>query len=396
MHRSVISRYNKPAFCIPLIPFLLICLLVAIGVQLLYWLFIFSRTAFFTDVSFNNAIDKLPGVSVIVAAWNELENLQELLPMLDTQQYPDFEVIVVDDRSSDGSYDFLLTECEGFRHVRFIRVDQTPKHITAKKYALTLGIKAAHKDVVLVTDADCRPTSKDWIQLMASNLTQEKSLVLGFSPYYRMSGFLNKFIRFETFYTALQYFSFALVGAPYMGVGRNLLYRKSVFLENKGFQSHQKIMGGDDDLFVNEVATTENVAVCIHPNAFTYSVPKTAFRDWYWQKRRHLSVGKGYRFRNKLMLGLLSLSHILSWSLFLVLLPVALFQLSDPQLISWVGGAFGLRLLSSWVVMGLANRKLGNTIYWISLPLFDFLYVVYYVMFGIITLFSRRKLNQWK
>lgn len=363
---------------------------------MIYLLFVFSRTAFYTDSSDTKITDKAPGVSIIVASWNELENLQELLPLLDSQEYADFEIIVVDDRSTDGSYDYLLQESDTFRHVRFLRVEQTPRHITAKKYALTLGIKAAYKEIILVTDADCRPTSNHWISLMMSQLADDKSLVLGFSPYYRLTGFLNAFIRFETFYTAMQYISLALAGSAYMGVGRNMMYRKSLFFDNKGFHSHQGILGGDDDLFVNEVATSDNAAVCINTDSFVYSAPKTTWKEWYWQKRRHLFVGKQYRFKNKVILGVLSFSHILSWLLFLILLPMALLHLENSTFVSWVGGAFGIRWLLFWLIMGLGNRKLGSTIGWFSIPLFDFLYAVYYFVFGFITLFSRRKMVQWK
>lgn len=354
---------------------------------MVYFLFVFSATAFYKLPT--EQASKLPGVSVIVAAWNELPNLRELIPLLDGQQYPDFEVIVIDDRSTDGTYDFLLTESTQFTHLRFIRIDKTPEHISAKKYALTLALKAAQKEVVLLTDSDCRPAGNEWIRWMASQLEPGKDIVLGFSPYYRFAGFLNAFIRFETFYTALQYVSLALVGAPYMGVGRNLMYRKSLFFENKGFFSHKEIIGGDDDLFINEVANSTNTAVCLHPEAYTYSMPKTTFSAWYTQKRRHLHVGKRYRWSNKLILGLLSVSHILSWVLFGTVAALA------PQLIAWTASVFGVRLVVVWLMMGLGNRKLGHTIHWLVMPFFDFVYFVYYSIMGIITLFSKRTVK-WR
>ena len=369
------------------IQILLVAFFVVVGVQLVYYLFVFSSAAFYKTPSELNP--KQPGVSVIVAAWNELSNLQELIPLLDTQQYPNFEIIVVDDRSVDGTYDFLLMEGKQFEHVRFIRVDKTPQHISAKKYALTLAMKSAQKEVILLTDADCRPASNEWITLMVSHLTADKNIVLGFSPYYHFPGFLNAFIRFETFYTAVQYVSLALVGAPYMGVGRNLMYRKRLFFENKGFFNHKEIIGGDDDLFINEVANSTNTAVCLDPAAYTHSMPKTTRREWYAQKRRHLQVGKRYRLRNKLLLGLLSVSHILTWILGGTVVALA------PELIVWTASAFGLRLLLVWLMLGLANRNLGHTLHWLVMPFFDFVYFVYYLIMGIITLFSKRTIK-WR
>lgn len=370
-----------------LIQILMIAFFVVVGIQLIYFLFIFTATAFYKEES--ETPTKLPGVSVVVAAWNELENLRALLPILESQQYPDFEVIVIDDRSTDDTYDFLLIEGEQFSRLRFIRIDKTPPHISAKKYALTLALKSSQKEVILVTDADCRPTSHEWIRLMASKLIPGKDIVLGFSPYYQFPGFLNRFIRFETFYTAVQYISLALQGSPYMGVGRNLMYRKNLFFKNKGFFSHKDIIGGDDDLFMNEVATSENTAVCLNPHAFTYSMPKKTFDEWYLQKRRHLSVGKHYKFKNKLILGILSLTHILSWVLFGVV------ALTAPEQIILTASVFGVRLLVEWIVLGLANGKLGHTIHWVALPFFDFLYFIYYSVIGIITLFSKRTIR-WR
>jgi glycosyltransferase involved in cell wall biosynthesis len=363
------------------------------SVQFFYWLFVFSRTAFHS--SDQTLSQQQPGVSVIVAAWDELENLKELLPILNDQQYPNFEIIVIDDRSTDGSYDYLLFDIKHLDKVRFIKIEKTPPHITAKKYALTLGIKGALNDLILVTDADCRPQSNEWIAGMVAHLTPQKDIVLGISPYYQVGGLLNSFIRFDTFYTALQYTAFAKAGLAYMGVGRNLLYRKNLFFESKGFHSHNHIIGGDDDLFMNEVATKNNVAVSFDPATFVYSMPKTDFGDWYLQKRRHLSVGKYYRFRNKAMLGLLGLSQILVWFVFIALMVCGAIA-QNWYFMLWGAGVFGLRLVLQWIWFGLANPKLGNMIHWGMIPIYDFLLFIYSSILGTISTISRKKLVTWK
>ncbi len=363
-----------------------------IVIQLIYILFVFSRVAVLHIPTPEN-IGKLPGVSVVIAAWNELENLQELLPILDKQQYPVFEVIVMDDRSWDGTFDFLRFQCEDYLHVRTIRIDETPNHITSKKFALSRGIMAAKCDIVLLIDADCRPASENWIRTMVASLTPEKDIVLGFSPYQKKDGFLNNFIRFDTFYTALQYVSLALVGSPYMGVGRNLMYRRKIFVENKGFAEHNNVLGGDDDLFINRVANSENVAICLHPEAYVTSIPKNTFDEWFTQKKRHLSVGKHYRFKFKWILGLLSISHIFSWLLFIIL--VALNFLNTP-LIWWVLGIFGTRLIAQWIVFGYANKILGHTLSNWSFPFFDLIFTAYYAVMGTITAFTKKNNIRWK
>jgi glycosyltransferase involved in cell wall biosynthesis len=353
-------------------------------IQLLYWAGIFSRLAFYKDIhSSAAASEEKPGVSVIVCGWNELENLQKLIPRLLEQNYPQFELVIVDDRSHDECYDFLLFE--SFKHdkMRLVRINETPDHITSKKYALTLGIKAARYDIILLTDADCMPQTNDWIHQMQQKFSREKQVILGYSPYRYHKGFLNFMIRYETFYTAAQYFSFTLAGLPYMGVGRNLAYTKSLFIANNGFHSHLRILGGDDDLFVSEVATPKNVAICIEKQAHVVSVPKTSFTAWYRQKRRHLSVGKHYKFRNKVMLGLMSLSQMLFWITFFLLL------FSNVYL-PFVFSGFLIRTCTQiWVLQSIA-KKIDNTIKWFFIPIFDLLYTIYYIIIGSSVSFSKQ------
>lgn len=351
--------------------------------QLIYQAFIFSRLAFYKQ---EKKIDSYPdpqGVSVVVCARNELENLQKLIPALLNQQYGQFELIVVDDRSNDECYDFLLFESFKHDNMKLVRVNEIPNHMTPKKYALSLGIKAAKYEVVLLTDADCIPQSEHWISQMQQQLIGNKQIVLGYSPYASKKGFLNFMIRYETFYTAVQYFSFTLAHVPYMGVGRNLAYRKSLFLNNKGFRNHLNVLGGDDDLFINQVATSTNVAVCLEASSQMVSVPKNTFKEWYWQKKRHLSVGKYYKTQHKILLGTLSLSQVLFWVSFLGL--VAL------QAANWIVlSIFLLRMLSLTCVLQSATKNIDKNIKWFLIPIFDLLYVVYYLFIGFSAFFSKQ------
>lgn len=388
----------------------------AILIQLVYILFVF--TALIRHKDQEEATASMPGLSIIVAAWNELENLKELLPVLDSQDYPDLEVIVVDDRSSDGSYDYLRTNEGNFKNVTFVHVKALPEHFTAKKYALTMGIKKATKELVLLTDADCRPASDQWAKMMVSQLGEEKDMVFGISPYYKTPGLLNAFIRYETFQTALQYLSFSKIGAPFMGVGRNMLYRREKFWKVNGFTTHLGLLSGDDDLLVNEMATSKNTTICTDTNAFVWSEPKHTFSDWMIQKRRHLSVGKRYTFKNKVNLGLLWMSFLLSWMAFLPALLAAPSwfimpdwlripnEMLDPYgweqyepITNWmrivIGVFIGWQLLR-WLILHLANRKIGSTVSSGKIPYHDFLYFVYLVVFGFMTLFSNPKKIKWR
>ena len=223
-------------------------------------------------------------VSVIVCAHDELENLKELIPQLLSQDHPEFEVIIVDDRSNDSTFDFLLEETAKDHRLRMVHVNRTPPHTNSKKYALTLGIKAARFEWLLFTDADCRPDGNSWISTMSNQFNDATQFVLGYSPYMKGKGFLNAFIRFDTLMTAIQYVSFAILGNPYMGVGRNLAYRRSSFLGVKGFNNIIAITGGDDDLFVNLHAKGSNTAVCVDRASQTHSKPKTSLKNFIQSK----------------------------------------------------------------------------------------------------------------
>lgn len=328
-----------------------------------------------------------PPVSVIICAHDEEINLQELVPQLLAQDYPEFEVLVVDDRSNDNTFDWLLQETKKDHRLRMVRVNRTPPHLNGKKYALTLGIKTAKYEWLLLTDADCRPAGNGWIREMAVNMQATTRFVLGFSPYQRRRGLLNLLIRFDTLITAIQYFAYAKLGNPYMGVGRNLAYRKSLFLEDKGFVNHQNITGGDDDLYVNEHARRANTKVCMQPAAAMTSVPKTAWLDFLAQKHRHLSVGKFYRRGHRLLLGIFTVTWLFTW-----VLALALFVLQIQPL--WVGVALFVHALTVGICVGLSANRLGQRFEWWATPLLDFIYAFYYLVTGLMALVFKKV--RWK
>jgi glycosyltransferase involved in cell wall biosynthesis len=325
--------------------------------------------------------------SVIVCAHDEEENLKVLVPLLLEQDHPDFEIIVVNDRSNDGSHDYLFEAVKKHPRLRMVQVAHTPGHITGKKYALTLGIKAARHEWVVLTDADCRPDSRSWLRAMSQLFTGQKQIVIGCSPYYKEPGLLNSFVRFETMLTMIQYVGLALVGRPYMGVGRNLAYRKSLFLDNKGFNDHLGVTGGDDDLFVNQHASRKNVAVALGAETLVHSIPKKTFKAWFRQKIRHLSVGKHYRGFDKLLLGTFSLSWIASWFILLAI-PFA------GQYTNIIIGAFLLRLILLVSLFALAGRKVGEPVALWSVPFLDFNYMFYYLVAGPVASLSKKV--RWK
>ena len=294
--------------------FTLFCLVTL--TQLFYYGWFFRRLAFFRPpVKVKN---QQHPVSVIICARDEAAKLATNLPGSLVQNYPStHEVIVVNHNSQDDTR-YLLDEFKKtFKGLHIVNLTQEAIGIPGKKYPLSMGIKEAVHEILLLTDADCVPASEYWIQKMQDGYDEKTEIVLGYGAYNKKPGFLNKLIRFETFHAALQYLSFALAGVPYMGVGRNLSYKKDLFLRNKGFSSINHIPGGDDDLFINMVATAQNTRIVIDPDAFTLSEPKKNFSDWMRQKSRHYTTGKYYKAKNRFLLTLYAVSHFFFYPLFI-------------------------------------------------------------------------------
>lgn len=366
---------------------LVIVFFAAVGLQIIY-LVVFS-VALNKDKKRDKAIEPMPTlpVSVIICAHDEEANLRELVPMLLNQNYPEFEIIVVNDRSNDDTYEYVHGLSKSNSQVRLVNIEQTPNHVNSKKYSLTLGIKAARYEWVLLTDADCRPEGENWIMSMSAAFKENTRFVIGFSPYQKVKGFLNLFIRFETILTALQYVSFALLKNPYMAVGRNLAYRKSFFLAEKGFNQFMNVTGGDDDLFVNQHATGENTAIIVGREATIVTVPEKSWKMFFRQKKRHLSVGKYYKTKHKIWIGLFLVSWLVVW---LTLVPVLFFS----GLHFWILGAMVVRIGLLVQTLRTGLQRFGHNFELWTVPFLDFLFSIYYLTTGLITMGSKNV--RWK
>lgn len=325
------------------------------GVQLLYWLVVYTRFAFKKPHQPQTA-DLLPPVSVVVVGRNEEENFQKHLPAILNQDYPRFEVVAVNDQSTDGT-DEILEELEKqFQHLRVVTVPENDQFWNGKKFGLALGIKAAQHEHLLLTDADCYPSSPDWITEMISGFMGGSDIVLGFGDMEKRSGFVNALSRFETIHTALQYFAWSLWGMTYMGVGRNLAYRKSLWFEQNGFIKHIHIPSGDDDLFVNSAAGKRRVGIVAKDTAHTITESKQTWKDWIKQKRRHYSTSTLYRPHHQFLLGSYGISTLLYWPAVLITLLLVM----DPQLLYIALGMVGFRLIYQVLVGLFTARFLGH------------------------------------
>ena len=266
-----------------------------------------------------SAESKTPGVSVVLAAHNESYNLSQYLQALLTQDWPEYEVIVVDDGSEDDTRAIVESYMVRDPRVHMTFVPYGARVLSTKKLAITLAAKAAKYDYLLLTDADCVPESNQWIREMMKGF-EKADVILGFGAYFWEKGHINRLVRYDTLFNGLHYLGAALCGHPYMGVGRNLAYRKSLFFESGGFTHQMTNRAGDDDLFVNHVATKQNTAVVLSRESFTWSPAKKTFKEWWQQKRRHISVSPSYRQSTQVRLTLEPLTRGLFYALVLVVL----------------------------------------------------------------------------
>lgn len=358
---------------------LIFLFLLCMGIQLSYHWLLFIRLAL---VKIRRQSAYQPPVSVVVAARNEQQNLPLLLQSLIHQQYPYFEVVVVNDRSDDRTAEIIEDFGRQFPQLKSIHIKTLPKGWTGKKQAIQQGIDSASNEILLFTDADCIPQSDHWISEMASAFTPETDIALGFSPYQKDGSVLNQFIQFETLHTAVQYLSYALAGLPYMGVGRNLAYRKKLFTQ-AGFAGDEKYTGGDDDIFVNRHAKKDNTQVVLSVESHMTSVPENNWRNYLTQKIRHLSAGKRYHIKDQTRLATFSLATLVGWILFIYLLATV----ENKALIL---APFAVRSLSFYSIFTHSGQKLKVKLAYWALPLFDLCYTISYPVVGLIALTAKR------
>lgn len=342
---------------------LAILAVIAWGIQLFYYFFFFLQIHRYRKVRVKQALDP---VSVIICSKNEADNLRKFLPLVLEQDYPEFQVVVVNDGSNDETPEILSEMQKKYEHLYVTKIEHTHPYPHAKKLAQTIGVKAARFDQLLFIDADCRPASANWIRCVQSNFLPKKEIVLGYGAYEKKKGLVNKFIRMDTLWIAQHYLSFAIRGIPYMGVGRNLAYRRSLFFNNRGFANQLHLQSGDDDLFVNQTANKTNTAIEIDPGSKTISEPKTTMNSWLRQKRRHLTAGMHYRALHRFLIGL----EIVSREYFYVSLIVLLSFWKFP-------GYLLLILLFRWImhlwIIKLTMRRFNEKGIWLFSIIYDLL-----------------------
>lgn len=303
--------------------------------QLVFLIIYFHAFATHKSKSINAEYPVFQPVSMLIVARNEASNLKELLPLLLSQDYPEFEIFILDDHSTDGTCGWLDEFSRQFPKIRYLRLTEA----SGKKSAMDTALRLLSYELILLTDADCRPASSHWIRLMVKHLGTKTEAVLGYSPYFKQTGWLNEMIGLETAGTAVLYFSFALRQHAYMGVGRNLLYRKQSLLRHFRPLDHPELLSGDDDLTINSMGAGQKISIQYDPESWMYSIPKTSFKSWINQKKRHVGTARYYKTTDQVGLMFYYSSLVLSWFL-----------------------AFAMGFINPWVWVGWVGFKTGSFI----------------------------------
>ena len=340
-------------------------LLVMVIIQGWYWLRYYRKAAFIRAPDTEKQHD-LPPLSVVICARNEAENLVAFLPSVLEQDYPLYEVVVVNDCSEDNTDEVLGGMLKRYPHLKVSIIQKDPGFQHTKKLAMLIGIKAAGNDLLVFTDADCRPVTSFWLREVAAAASYNRDIIIGYGAYMPEKGLLNRYIRYETMFSAIQYFGMAMAGVPYMGVGRNLAYRRSFFFDRGGFGPHNHIMSGDDDLFVNRNATADNCSLMLSHSSFTVSVAEKRFKSWIKQKRRHLTAAAYYKKNDKVRLFMEPFSRVSYYGLLVALL---------IMLVSWPVVAFIaiVRLVMRAVILRKASATFNEPRLWFISLFFDIL-----------------------
>ena len=333
-----------------------------VAIQLSYVSFIFLRLAFFKEKK--TVASTLMPISIIIAARNESDNLYDNLPFILTQDYPEFEVIIVNNQSVDDSAWLLKALCLQHKNLKVVEIGKNKHLLPGKKLPITLGVKAAKYEKMVFTDADCKPASNQWLRIMSETFTENNQIILGYAPYFKTKGIINRIIRYDTAFIGVSYLSFALAKIPYMGVGRNLAYSKKVFESVRGFKSHYSLPSGDDDLFIQEAAVNQNYTIQISPETFCYSKASETWKGWVRQKTRHYSTSSRYKVIKKALLGIYPISLLLVWLTFVILLFNAKWFAISLIL-------FGSMLIVKWLIQGKCLRTLNEKGFALAFPLWD-------------------------
>ncbi len=292
-----------------------------------------------------------PSISLVVTSRNYVDQLQVLLPSLLAQDYPDFEVVVVDDCSTDGT-DWLLAEMKishgNLKTTRIIQETDFPNAL-----AISIGVRAATKEWLLYLSPLCVVPDNQWLRNYAQRLEQDKEASIGYMNYYKTKGSYKNWLRFENFTSYLLSGAGKAFGVAMPVFEYNIAYRREKFLELRGFAAVLDSPFSENELFVNKIATKNNLVV---QNNRTAPIAYEGEADWidlveFKKKqlmlRRKLTSGQRF-FRSLNLVSRLVLTGTLV--LLLVVSPLKF----------WVLGAWIFLLIFEMSWIAVATKKLGE------------------------------------
>ncbi len=358
-------------------------LLVVFGVCLVIQLYFhwaqFSKVAFYKRNARPKLDEELEPASIVLCARDAYEYLTELIPVLLNQDYPDFEIVVVNDCSDDETEEYLKDLERREPRVKPVQLKQHLNFFNGKKFPLSMGIKSAQNDLIVLTDFNCMPVNDQWLRSVVNRYNHQTEIVIGYSPYVQKKGSLNHLMRFDALQNGLLYLSAALNHHAYMGIGKNLSYRKELFFRNKGFISHYTTAVGEDDLFINKVSTKKNTEVLIDAENAILTTPTSSFKLWMRQKSSRYSTVSKYDGRSRLMLSLFYGSQLLFYVSFITLIALC----AKPAFVITGGAAFYIPILvfffllrfgSQMIIYHNASKRLGEKGLLPGLIVYDFLF----------------------
>ena len=370
---NIIFDYNNLSFI------LLIVFGVCLVIQLLFHWAQFSKVAFYKRNARPKLDEELEPASIVLCARDAYEYLTELIPVLLNQDYPDFEIVVVNDCSDDETEEYLKDLERREPRVKPVQLKQHLNFFNGKKFPLSMGIKSAQNDLIVLTDFNCMPVNDQWLRSVVNRYNHQTEIVIGYSPYVQKKGSLNHLMRFDALQNGLLYLSAALNHHAYMGIGKNLSYRKELFYRNQGFISHYTTTVGEDDLFINKVSTKKNTEVLIDAENGILTTPTSSFKLWMRQKSSRYSTVSKYDGRSRLMLSLFYGSQLLFYASFIALIALC----AKPAFVITGGAAFYIPILvfffllrfgSQMIIYHKASKRLGEKGLLPGLIVYDFLF----------------------
>lgn len=362
-------------------------------IQAVYYFYLYNRILGQSKAMKQNGIhytkEQQP-VSVVISVRDDSEQLQQCLTSILEQEYPLFEVIVINDGNNDESEEIILPLENKYNNLYHSFVPNTSRYLSRKKLAITIGVKAAKYDWIVVTEPNCMPTSNQWLKTMARNFTSRTEIVLGYSNYLPDNSWLNRSISFDNLFQSMRYLGYAIAGKPYMGMGRNMAYRKELFYQQKGFSAHLNLQRGDDDLFINQIANKENTRVEISPEAIVQTTNIETAKNWHSDKIGYAGTAPLLKGNQRQLLGFETTTRLLFHVCWISAIVLGI--INGHWLVAGISLLLGI---IKWGMQGSIINLTAKTLneqrrYYFSLPLLDLLQPMQSLSWKLRNLFKKK------